>query len=287
MSSDKAERAKISAQIKHVPKDAQVIMSILRELNIHEYEPRVVNQLLEFTFRYVTCILDDAKVYANHARKKTIDLDDVRLATEVTLDKSFTGPPPRNVLAKVAELRNAMPLPPIKPHCGLRLPPDRYCLTAVNYKLRAINQTKKMNKTAMEGRALKTVVKTVGSANGPKRAHAVVAKQQVVTIPKPVIKFTTTTTPAAGKSVASSQNNGTPGSGSSVAGDLKSEPSAGGGGDVKMEVDSDAVAVGSIPGSGGGAGGSGGGGGGAGSGNVTGGAVKREREDDDFEFAAN
>nr|1TAF_A Chain A, TFIID TBP ASSOCIATED FACTOR 42 [Drosophila melanogaster] len=68
------------------PKDAQVIMSILKELNVQEYEPRVVNQLLEFTFRYVTSILDDAKVYANHARKKTIDLDDVRLATEVTLD---------------------------------------------------------------------------------------------------------------------------------------------------------------------------------------------------------
>lgn len=51
MSSEKAEKAKISAQIKHVPKDAQVIMSILKELNIQEYEPRVVNQMLEFTFR--------------------------------------------------------------------------------------------------------------------------------------------------------------------------------------------------------------------------------------------
>lgn len=51
MSSEKADKAKISAQIKHVPKDAQVIMSILKELNIHEYEPRVVNQMLEFTFR--------------------------------------------------------------------------------------------------------------------------------------------------------------------------------------------------------------------------------------------
>ncbi|XP_030572060.1 transcription initiation factor TFIID subunit 9 [Drosophila novamexicana] len=245
MSSEKAEKAKVSAQIKHVPKDAQVIMSILKELNIQEYEPRVVNQMLEFTFRYVTCILDDAKVYANHARKKTIDLDDVRLATEMTLDKSFTGPPSRHVLAKMAELRNAMPLPPVKPHCGLRLPPDRYCLTGVNYKLRATNQPKKMTKSALEGRAVKTVVKPVSSANGPKRAHSIVSKQQVVTIPKPVIKFTTAT-----KTVTAME--------------VKSEPNAS---DMKMEVDSDAAAVGSIGGS-----------------NV---AVKREREEEEFEFTAN
>ncbi|XP_030374015.1 transcription initiation factor TFIID subunit 9 [Scaptodrosophila lebanonensis] len=245
MSGEKAEKAKISTQIKHVPKDAQVIMSILKEMNIQEYEPRVVNQLLEFTFRYVTCILDDAKVYANHARKKTIDLEDVKLATEMALDKSFTGPPSRHVLAKVAEQRNSMPLPPIKPHCGLRLPPDRYCLTGVNYKLRATNQPKKMTKSALEGRTIKTVVKPVSSANGPKRAHPIVGKQQVVTIPKPVIKFTTTT-----KTVSAVE--------------VKNEPA---GGDMKMEVDTDAAAVGSIASS-----------------SV---AVKRERDEDDFEFVGN
>ncbi|EDV46526.1 transcription initiation factor TFIID subunit 9 [Drosophila erecta] len=275
MSVEKADKAKISAQIKHVPKDAQVIMSILKELNIQEYEPRVVNQMLEFTFRYVTCILDDAKVYANHARKKTIDMDDVRLATVVTLDKSFTGPPARHVLAKVADVRNGMPLPPIKPHCGLRLPPDRYCLTGVNYKLRATNQPKKMTKSAVEGRPLKTVVKPVSSANGPKRPHSVVAKQQVVTIPKPVIKFTTTTTT---KAVASSV-----GSGGGGGQEVKNEPS-GTGGDLKMEVDSDAAAVGSIAGgSGSGAGNASGAGGSSG----VGVAVKREREEEEFEFVTN
>ncbi|EDV93586.1 transcription initiation factor TFIID subunit 9 [Drosophila grimshawi] len=245
MSGEKAEKAKVSAQVKHVPKDAQVIMSILKELNIQEYEPRVVNQMLEFTYRYVTCILEEAKVYANHARKKTIDLEDVRLATEVTMDKSFTGPPSRHVLAKMADLRNAMPLPAIKPHCGLRLPPDRYCLTGVNYKLRATNQPKKMTKSALEGRTVKTVVKPVSSSNGLKRAHSIVSKQQVVTIPKPVIKFTTTT-----KAVSTME--------------VKNEP---GTSDMKMEVDSDAAAVGSIAGSG-----------------V---AVKREREEEEFEFTAN
>jgi len=37
--------------MKHVPKDAQVIMSIMKDMGINEYEPRVINQLLEFTYR--------------------------------------------------------------------------------------------------------------------------------------------------------------------------------------------------------------------------------------------
>lgn len=234
----------------------------------------------------MTCILDDAKVYANHARKKTIDLDDVRLATDMTLDKSFTGPLSRHVLAKVAELRNNMPLPAIKPHCGLRLPPDRYCLTGVNYKLRATNQPKKMTKSALEGRPLKTVVKPVSSANGPKRAHSVVSKQQVVTIPKPVIKFTTTTTTKTVPSSSSSSSGvGTTGGVIGSVGDVKSEPSAGtsNSSDLKMEVDSDAAAVGSIAST------SGGGAGSVSSSSTSGGgvAVKREREEDEFEFTAN
>jgi hypothetical protein len=31
------------------------------DVGIQDFEPRVINQLLEFTYRYVTTILDDAK----------------------------------------------------------------------------------------------------------------------------------------------------------------------------------------------------------------------------------
>lgn len=41
----------MAVQAKHIPKDAQVIMSIMKDMGIHEYEPRVINQLLEFTYR--------------------------------------------------------------------------------------------------------------------------------------------------------------------------------------------------------------------------------------------
>ncbi|XP_055847654.1 transcription initiation factor TFIID subunit 9 [Episyrphus balteatus] len=242
---EKTEKTKVNNQVKHVPKDAQVVMSILKELNVTDYEPRVINQLLEFTYRYVTCILDDAKVFANHARKKTIDLDDVKLASEVVLDKAFTCPPPRHVLAKLAEVRNSMPLPPIKPHCGLRLPPDRYCLSACNYKLRAASQPRKMTKSALESRStIKTQIKS-SAGGGGKRQSALTPKSQVVTIPKPVFKFTTTA-----KTIALEKPQ---------PGTTDSQSNA----DVKMEVDNEATnatAIGSI-----------------------GGAVKREREEDDFE----
>ncbi|KAI4499746.1 hypothetical protein M0802_005002 [Mischocyttarus mexicanus] len=38
------------SHVKHVPKDAQVIMSIMKDMGIIDYEPKVINQLLEFTY---------------------------------------------------------------------------------------------------------------------------------------------------------------------------------------------------------------------------------------------
>lgn len=119
------DKSKVVNQTKHMPKDAHVIMSIMKEVGITDYEPRVVNQLLEFTHKYVTSVLEDARVFATHAKKKTIDLDDVRLSCQIQVEKSFTTPPPRDVLLDLARTKNVTPLPLIKPHCGLRLPPDR------------------------------------------------------------------------------------------------------------------------------------------------------------------
>lgn len=42
---------KTMSHIKHIPKDAQVIMSIMKDMGITDYEPKVINQLLEFTYR--------------------------------------------------------------------------------------------------------------------------------------------------------------------------------------------------------------------------------------------
>lgn len=125
---------------KTIPKDAQVMIQILKDMGITEYEPRVINQMLEFTYRYVTTIIEDAKIYASHAKKSNLDADDIRLAIQCRMDQSFTSPPPRDFLLEVARQKNQTPLPLIKPYSGPRLPPDRYCLTAPNYRLKSLHK---------------------------------------------------------------------------------------------------------------------------------------------------
>lgn len=53
---------------------------------------------------YVTEILEDAKTYANYAKKsKPIELEDVKLAVQMYADKMVTTPPPRDVSIKSYE----------------------------------------------------------------------------------------------------------------------------------------------------------------------------------------
>merc|ERR1712203_759547 len=89
-----------------------------------------------FSYRYVTGILEDARVYSSHARKKTLDTEDVKLAVQLAAEQGFTSPPPREALLELARAKNATQLPLIQPKAGVRLPPDRHCLTATNYKLK-------------------------------------------------------------------------------------------------------------------------------------------------------
>ena len=125
-----------SASDKAMPKDARVMMAILKDMNILDYEPRVVEQLLEFSYRYISTILEDSRVLCQHARKKNVDIDDVKLAVQMYTEHNLTSPPTRDVLLEVSSRKNATALPIPKISGGLRLPPDRYCLTACNYKLK-------------------------------------------------------------------------------------------------------------------------------------------------------
>ena len=38
---------------KCIPKDGQVMISILKDMGINDFEPRVVNQMLEFSYRWI------------------------------------------------------------------------------------------------------------------------------------------------------------------------------------------------------------------------------------------
>lgn len=53
---------------------------------------------LHFTVGYITNVLEDARVYSEHAQKKELDVSDVKLAVQTRMDHSFTTPPPRDVI---------------------------------------------------------------------------------------------------------------------------------------------------------------------------------------------
>lgn len=86
---------------------------------------------------------------------------------------------------ELARSRNAIPLPLIKTHCGLRLPPERHCLLSANYKLRAAEiLPKRLTKSALAGGKGKANVST----NLKRQSIPNAAKKQVVSIPKPTFK---------------------------------------------------------------------------------------------------
>ena len=68
------------ASPKSMPKDAQMMAQILKDMGITEYEPRVINQMLEFAFWYIIMTLDDAKFHSGNAKNATVCADDVKLA---------------------------------------------------------------------------------------------------------------------------------------------------------------------------------------------------------------
>ena len=59
-----------AADEKTMPKDARVMVSILKDMGIMDFEPRVVNQLLEFSYRYISTILDDSKVRTSQRKRR-------------------------------------------------------------------------------------------------------------------------------------------------------------------------------------------------------------------------
>ncbi|EGC38456.1 hypothetical protein DICPUDRAFT_11902, partial [Dictyostelium purpureum] len=117
------------------PRDARVIKSILKTMGVQAHDPRVVNQLLEFMYKYVFEVLQDSIVYSEHSGKTDIDVSDVRLSIQSRVNYQITTPPPRELLSSIADEKNKTPLPQIPNRFGVFLPADEYCLTSPNYQV--------------------------------------------------------------------------------------------------------------------------------------------------------
>ncbi|CAG8568397.1 13118_t:CDS:2 [Acaulospora colombiana] len=135
MTSLPPNNSQMSSQRDKIPRDSKVMELILRSAGVEDFEPKVIQQLLEFAHRYTVDVIQDALAYAEHTGKNEIDIDDVKLAIQGRINHSFTAPPRQEFLVQLAKEQNKEPLPPVPLKYGLRLPPEKHCLTALNFQL--------------------------------------------------------------------------------------------------------------------------------------------------------
>ncbi|KAF8528973.1 TFIID-31kDa-domain-containing protein [Hysterangium stoloniferum] len=120
-----------------LPPTARSIALLLASTpTIQDSHPAVLHQLLEFSHRYASQILSDALVYSEHAgRAGKLEMEDAGLAVQARVGWEFGGRVPKEYLLSLAAQTNATPLPPVSEAFGIRLPPSKDRLTAVNFDL--------------------------------------------------------------------------------------------------------------------------------------------------------
>lgn len=81
------------------PRDLRVVREILHSLGLREgdYEEAAVHKLLLCAHRYAGDVLGEAKAYAGHAGRESLQADDVRLAIQAR-GMSSAAPPSREVI---------------------------------------------------------------------------------------------------------------------------------------------------------------------------------------------
>ena len=82
-----------------IPPTARAIALLLSSTpTVHDAQPGVLHQLLEFSHRYTAQILSDALVYAEHAgRPGKVEMDDITLAVQARVGWEFGGRVPKEV----------------------------------------------------------------------------------------------------------------------------------------------------------------------------------------------
>lgn len=95
---------------------------------------------------------------------------------------------------EVARSKNSTPLPSVKPHCGIRLPPDCHCLAACNYKLKTIKKT--LPKALGGGSTTGSRMGMLGAARAVHRPSSPAVRVTTInagtpTTPRPVVKINT------------------------------------------------------------------------------------------------
>ncbi|AGO10975.1 AaceriAFR527Wp [[Ashbya] aceris (nom. inval.)] len=121
------------------PRDVRLLHLLLASQSIHAYEDQVPLQLMDFAHRYTRGVLKDAVMYNEYANNGSapadLTVEDVRLAIGSRTQYQFKPTAPKELLLQLAQERNKKPLPQVMSMWGVRLPPEKYCLTAKEWQL--------------------------------------------------------------------------------------------------------------------------------------------------------
>ncbi|KAI9214581.1 hypothetical protein DS838_000531 [Geotrichum bryndzae] len=145
------------------PRDVRLLHLILASMGVTSYQDRVPLQLMDFAYRFTHGVLQDALLYNDHAHSSTtttpaglgpahvpLTTEDIRLAVAARVNYQFKPAPPKELLLELAQEKNRKPLPAVQEQWGVRLPPEKYCLTAKEWDFEEEEQAirKKKQKTA-------------------------------------------------------------------------------------------------------------------------------------------
>ena len=145
--SEPATSLKIDELSHKRPRDARLIHLVLAAQGVQAYQERVPLMVMDFAYRYTSAILSDAFQYSNDGYYKTatgrgadkepnITLDHMRLAMTARSNYQFQPSLPKDYLLQLAAEKNKVGLPKPERRFGLRLPPEKYCFTGVNWGLK-------------------------------------------------------------------------------------------------------------------------------------------------------
>lgn len=124
-----------------VPRDVRLLHLLLASQQVQQYEDQVPLQLMDFAHRYAKGVLMDAMAYNDYAAgegdaegRGSLSLEDVRLAIAARTQYQFKPTAPKELLLQLAAERNKKALPQVLGAWGVRLPPEKYCLTAKEWE---------------------------------------------------------------------------------------------------------------------------------------------------------
>ncbi|KAF3932836.1 hypothetical protein ABW19_dt0209209 [Dactylella cylindrospora] len=127
------------------PRDARTIHLMLASMGVTAYQERVPLALMDIAYRYTSSVIQDALLYWDAAHPATttgqppaqVTMSDLRMAIAAKVNHQFVAAPPKEFMLDIALERNKIALPSVKKDWGIRLPPEQYCLTGVNWELLA------------------------------------------------------------------------------------------------------------------------------------------------------